>query len=252
MPPTPSLEPYSVPLQSSQHPPTPTATAGPSDAASLADVVEVTTAAHEQVRNRSQEIIKGIVFSPNAIASSSAVQKCLVKDAISKAVPLIISLRGLTQWPSVPKDVSAIWRGVTVVRSAMMTLARQNIVTAYDLLPPHDHDMPPDQFRTDQTHLANESWTRRTPRQSRIFPRGTTSRIFPCMHNVRGQMTFTKHKFSVDGNESKFVTISLYLNSLSEDEKMSLNSWMDHLIICGRSQQGSAVALSDFDLVFEI
>ncbi|KAG1785024.1 uncharacterized protein HD556DRAFT_1314623, partial [Suillus plorans] len=98
MPPTPSLEPYSVPSHPSQtHPPTPTATAGPSNAASLADVVEVTTAAREQVHNHSREIIKGIVFSPDAIASSSAVQKRLVKEVISKAVPSVISLRGLTR-----------------------------------------------------------------------------------------------------------------------------------------------------------
>lgn len=46
-------------------------------------------------------------------------------------------------------------------------------------------------FPSPQTHLANESWTRRTPRQSRIFPRGATSRIFPRMHNVRVRVVGT-------------------------------------------------------------
>lgn len=199
------------------------------------------------------------------------------------------------------------------MRSAMMTLARQNIVMAYDLLPPHDHDMPPDQFRADrvrrlvrdtpyaymhvhsfsEVHFFFENHNLTTPQDGTliIHRRCQNKFIFflllrliwltnhgldvlldnhessrealhhayslactmsECVLLEQGQMTFTKHKFSADGNESKFGAISLYLNSLSEDEKMSLNSWMDHLIICGRSQQGSAVALSDFDLVFEI
>lgn len=57
---------------------------------------------------------------------------------------------GLNQWPSMPKDVPTIWRGVVLVRLTMMTIAQQNVVMAYDLLPEHDSDIPPDQFHVNQ------------------------------------------------------------------------------------------------------
>ncbi|KAG2367871.1 hypothetical protein BDR07DRAFT_1478711 [Suillus spraguei] len=141
MPPTPSLAPYSVPSHQ-MHAPTPTATAGPSsDAASLTDIVIQA----EPLK----KIIKGIIFSPDAITSSSEVQKCLVQQVIRKAVLSVPSLHGLNQWPSVSKDVSMIWRGVIVVRSTMMTIAQQHIMTGYDLLPPHNYDKSPEQFHID-------------------------------------------------------------------------------------------------------
>jgi hypothetical protein len=74
-----------------------------------------------------------------------------------------------------------------------------------------------------------------------------------CVLLEQGQLTFTKHKFSVDGNENIFDSVSLFLDSLSEEEKMSLDSWKDHLINCGKSQQGSCstVTLSEFELVIQ-
>lgn len=74
-----------------------------------------------------------------------------------------------------------------------------------------------------------------------------------CALLEQGQLTFTKHKFSVDGNQNILDSVSSYLDSLSEAEKASLDSWKDHLIVCGKSQQGSCstLALSEFELVIQ-
>ncbi|KAG2744269.1 hypothetical protein P692DRAFT_20820994 [Suillus brevipes Sb2] len=74
------------------------------------------------------------------------------RDITNKAVRLVPSIQGLTRWPSFPKDVSTIWQAVMVMHSAMMTFARQNIVLAYDLLPPHDCNIPPDQIRVNRVN----------------------------------------------------------------------------------------------------
>lgn len=73
---------------------TPMTTAGLSDTVSLANIIEVTTAAHKQVCNCSREIIRGIIFSSDVIASSSVVQKHLVKEVIIKTMLSVISLCG--------------------------------------------------------------------------------------------------------------------------------------------------------------
>lgn len=67
----------------------------------------------------------------------------------------------------------------------------------------------------------------------------------------QGQLIFTKQKFSPAENKMIFDSVSFSLYSLSEEEKASLDRWKDHLIVCGRLQQGSTVILSDFDLAIE-
>ncbi|KAG1763494.1 hypothetical protein EDD22DRAFT_952346 [Suillus occidentalis] len=299
MPPTPMLPPYSTCAPA----PAPTAAAGPSEAVTVAEATtqpNITTAVREDVRSRARELIKGIIFTRDANASSPADQKRIIKDTINKAVRLVPSVQGLTRWPSVPKDVSAIWRAVTVVRSAMMTFARQNVVLAYDLLPPHDCDIPPDQFHVNRVHrivretphaymhdytfaedgtlvirrtcqnklifslLLKVIWltnhdlytllaTHESPREALHHAYLLACTMVECALLEQGQLTFTKHKFSVDGNQNIFDGVSSYLDSLSEAEKASLDKWKDHLIVCGKSQQGSCstLALSEFELVIQ-
>ncbi|KAG1881862.1 hypothetical protein C8R48DRAFT_667602 [Suillus tomentosus] len=160
MPSTPSLAPYSAPpcpmrTPNPSPPPSPmrTPNPGPSSATTSSDVViqvKVSAADREQVYSRSRDLIKGTIFTPDAIASKSEDQSRLVRDMIKASAPSIPSLRGLNRWPSTPKDVPTIWQGVVLVRSTMMMIARQNVVMAYDLLPEHDSNIPPDQFRVNQ------------------------------------------------------------------------------------------------------
>jgi hypothetical protein len=67
----------------------------------------------------------------------------------------------------------------------------------------------------------------------------------------QGQLIFTKQKFSPTENKTIFDSVNFFLNSLSEEEKASLDRWKDHLIVCGRLQQGSTAILSDFNLTIE-
>ncbi|KAG1808951.1 uncharacterized protein BJ212DRAFT_1302842 [Suillus subaureus] len=114
MPPTPTLAPYSVPSLS-MHAPTPASTTAAglsSEAATLAETTvqsKISMAAYEQVHSCSRELIKGIIFTPDANVSSPTDQKCIIKETINKAVPSVLSLHSLTQWPAIPKDISAIW-----------------------------------------------------------------------------------------------------------------------------------------------
>ncbi|KAG1895476.1 uncharacterized protein F5891DRAFT_984260 [Suillus fuscotomentosus] len=306
MPSTPSLAPYSAPpcptrTPNPSPPPSPTRTPnpGPSSATTSSDVViqvKVSAADREQVYSRSRDLIKGTIFTPDAIASKSEDQSRLVRDMIKASAPSIPSLRGLNRWPSTPKDVPTIWRGVVLVRSTMMTIARQNVVMAYDLLPEHDSNIPPDQFRVDRvaslvrdkaymhkhsfsqdgtviihnkcqnkfifTLLIKLIWlsnhglhallgNHQSPREALHHAYCLACSITEHALLEQGQLIFTKQKFSPTENKTIFDSVNFFLNSLSEEEKASLDRWKDHLIVCGRSQQGSTAILSDFDLTIE-
>ncbi|KAG1798705.1 hypothetical protein EV424DRAFT_1352499 [Suillus variegatus] len=258
--------------------------------------IKVSAADHKQVYSRSRDLIKGTIFTPDAITSKSEDQSRLVRDMIKASAPSIPSLHGLNRWPSMPKDVPMIWQGVVLVRSTMMTIARQNMVMAYDLLPEHDSDIPPDQFRVnrvaslvqDKAYMHKHSFSQdgtviihnkcqnkfiftllikliwlsnhglhtllgnhQSPREALHHAYCLACSITEHALLEQGQLIFTKQKFSPAENKMIFDSVSFSLYSLSEEEKASLDRWKDHLIVCGRLQQGSTVILSDFDLAIE-
>jgi hypothetical protein len=54
----------------------------------------ITMAAREDIRSRARELIKGIIFTCDANASSPADQKWVIKDITNKAVRLVPSIQG--------------------------------------------------------------------------------------------------------------------------------------------------------------
>jgi hypothetical protein len=64
----------------------------------------------------------------------------------------------------------------------------------------------------------------------------------------QGRLTLTAPRLSLEGNSPTFESICSAMNNLSPEEKASLNEWIDHIVICGVSQQRIKAELSDFDL----
>ncbi|KAG2039842.1 hypothetical protein BDR03DRAFT_980480 [Suillus americanus] len=111
---------------------------------------EVTGAVRDQIFQRSQELVVGIVFTKDALASSAADRKCIVTSMVRKAAPKFPGLDGIPRWKNQSKDITTIWRKVIVVHTVLMTLTREGVVMAYALFPPLGSQMPPEAFRCDR------------------------------------------------------------------------------------------------------
>ncbi|KAG2029507.1 hypothetical protein BDR03DRAFT_1018287 [Suillus americanus] len=111
---------------------------------------EVTGAVCDQIFQCSQELVVGIVFTKDALASSAADRKCIVTSMIRKAAPKFPGLDGIPRWKNQSKDITTIWRKVIVMRTVLTTLTREGVVMAYALFPPLRSQMPPEAFRCDR------------------------------------------------------------------------------------------------------
>ncbi|KAG2030166.1 hypothetical protein BDR03DRAFT_1017427 [Suillus americanus] len=119
---------------------------------------EVTGAVRDQIFQRSQELVVGIVFTKDTLASSAANRKRIVTSMIRKAAPKFPGLDGIPHWKNQSKDIMTIWQKVIVVRTVLTTLTREGVVMAYALFPPLGSQMPPEAFRCDCVrHLIRDN-----------------------------------------------------------------------------------------------
>ncbi|KAG1830800.1 hypothetical protein EV424DRAFT_1534736 [Suillus variegatus] len=112
--------------------------------------LQITGPMREQIFKRSKELVIGIVFTEDAMASSTADKKRIVKSVIRKATPKIPGLRGTPHWDNQKKDLAKIWRAVLVMRTELTTLTREGIVLAYELFPPQGSSISPEAFRIER------------------------------------------------------------------------------------------------------
>ncbi|KAG2050770.1 hypothetical protein BDR06DRAFT_1011058 [Suillus hirtellus] len=119
---------------------------------------QVTGPIRDQIFKRSKELVVGIALTKDAMASSTADKKRIIKSIIRKATPKIPGLNGIPRWENQTKDLATIWRAVIVMRTAVTTLTREGIVMAYGLFPPQGSPISPKTFRMDHVrHLIRNN-----------------------------------------------------------------------------------------------
>ncbi|KAG1842447.1 hypothetical protein C8R48DRAFT_679003 [Suillus tomentosus] len=119
---------------------------------------QVTGPIRDQIFKRSKELVVGIALTKDAMASSTADKKRIIKSIIRKATPKIPGLNGIPRWENQTKDLATIWRAVIVMRTAVTTLTREGIVMAYGLFPPQGSPISPETFRMDRVrHLIRNN-----------------------------------------------------------------------------------------------
>ncbi|KAG1759914.1 hypothetical protein EDD22DRAFT_848923 [Suillus occidentalis] len=87
-----------------------------------------------------------------------------------------------------------------------------------------------------------------SPREQLFHMLGLAGAITSSVLLEQGRLTLTAPRLSLEGNSSTFESICSAMDNLSPEEKASLNEWIDHIVICGVSQQRIKAELSDFDL----
>ncbi|KAG1786552.1 uncharacterized protein HD556DRAFT_1313430 [Suillus plorans] len=119
---------------------------------------QLTGPMREQIFNCSKELVVGIVFMEDAMASSPADKERIVKSVIRNAMPKIPGLRGTPRWDNQKKDLTKIWRAVLIMRTELTTLTREGVVLAYKLFPPQGSLISPEAFRIERVrHLIQEN-----------------------------------------------------------------------------------------------
>ncbi|KAG2053565.1 hypothetical protein BDR06DRAFT_1008450 [Suillus hirtellus] len=119
---------------------------------------QVTRPIRDQIFKCSKELVVGIALTKDAMASSTADKKRIIKSIIRKATPKIPGLNGIPRWENQTKDLATIWRAVIVMRTAVTTLTREGIVMAYGLFPPQGSPISPETFRMDRVrHLIRNN-----------------------------------------------------------------------------------------------
>ncbi|KAG1864379.1 hypothetical protein F4604DRAFT_1683383 [Suillus subluteus] len=261
------------------------ATASRAEVAREQRYFEITGAVRDQIFERSKELVVGIVFTKDALASSTADQKRIVTSMIRKATPKFPGLDGIPRWKNQSKDITKIWRRVIVMRTVLTTLTREGVVMAYALFPPQGSQMPPKAFRCDRVgrlvqdnifmhdgtltihakfqnpfilYLVGKlTWNKRfrldnlltMPRKQLHYAMGLAGTITKCALLEQGHETLSATPRIFPGaNSTTFDAICADMDSLSVEEKADLNQWKDHIVVCGASQQRVRAELSDFEL----
>ncbi|KAG1900152.1 uncharacterized protein F5891DRAFT_980444 [Suillus fuscotomentosus] len=210
--------------------------------------LQITGPMCEQIFKRSKELVIGI------------------------ATPKIPGLHGTPHWDNQKKDLSKIWRTVLVMRMVLTTLTREGIVLAYEFLPPQGSSISPEAFCIERDGMLTIHSKFKNPFILHLVMRLVWNMCFRLdtllisphreLHYVMGAAgTFTKHilleqghmiltvsKVSLDSNNSTFQMLCSDMDGLTDEEKVELDGWKDHMVICGISQQHVGNELSDFNL----
>ncbi|KAG1848907.1 hypothetical protein F4604DRAFT_1687609 [Suillus subluteus] len=251
----------------------------------------VTGAVRDQIFQRAKELAMGVIFTKDAMATSTDDKNLIVKSLLRQATPKFPGLSGTPRWSNQSKDVTKIWRKVIVVRTVLMTFTRDGIVVAYDLFPPQGSQISPEAFRVtrvgclvrDNSFMHKYSfnvdgtltihakfknpfilflitkliWNTRfrldnlltSPHEQLRYMMGLAGTFTKCalMEQGREVLSATR-RLSPEANSSTFDGICSEMDDLSIEEQADLDEWIDHIVVCGVSQQRIKVELSDFNL----
>ncbi|KAG2098964.1 uncharacterized protein F5147DRAFT_777487 [Suillus discolor] len=86
-----------------------------------------------------------------------------------------------------------------------------------------------------------------SPRRQLHFAMGLAGAITKCVLAEQAHLILTAPKSSPDTDAFTFEMICSGMDDLTDEEKVDLDGWKDHMVICGTSQQCKN-ELSDFDL----
>ncbi|KAG1882073.1 hypothetical protein F4604DRAFT_1921777 [Suillus subluteus] len=251
----------------------------------------VTGAIRDQIFQRAKELAMGVIFTKDAMATSTDDKNLVVKSLLRQATPKFPGLSGTPRWSNQSKDITKIWRKVIVVRTVLMTFTRDGIVVAYDLFPPQGSQISPEAFRVtrvgclvrDNSFMHKYSfnvdgtltihakfknpfilflitkliWNTRfrldnlltSPHEQLHYMMGLAGTFTKCtlMEQGREVLSATR-RLSPEANSSTFDGIYSEMDDLSIEEQADLDEWIDHIVVCGVSQQRIKVELSDFNL----
>ncbi|KAG1883752.1 hypothetical protein F4604DRAFT_1677482 [Suillus subluteus] len=238
----------------------------------------VTGAVRDQIFQRAKELAMGVIFTKDAMVTSTDDKNLIVKSLLRQAMPKFPGLSGTPRWSNQSKD-------------SYEDMAQNGIVMAYDLFPPQGSQISPEAFHvTCVGHLIrdnsfmhkysfNVDGMLQFTQSSRIRLSSSSSPNssgIPCFQldnlltspheQLRYMMglagTFTKCalmeqgrevlsatcRLSPEANSSTFDGICSEMDDLSIEEQADLDEWIDHIVVCGVSQQCIKVELSDFNL----
>ncbi|KAG1871822.1 hypothetical protein DFJ58DRAFT_837138 [Suillus subalutaceus] len=205
----------------------------------------VTGAVRDQIFQHAKELAMGVIFTKEAMASSTDDKNCIVKNLLRQATPKFPGLSGTPRWSNKSKDIMKIWCNIIVVRTVLMTFTRDGIVMAYDLFPPQGSQFPPEAFRVTRWDTHNS----RKVQESLRCMMGLAATFTKCTLMEQGREVLSAAcRLSPEANSSMFDGICSEMDDLSIEEEADLDKWIDHIVVCGVSQQHIKVELSDFNL----
>ncbi|KAG1830964.1 hypothetical protein DFJ58DRAFT_736800 [Suillus subalutaceus] len=180
----------------------------------------VTGAIRDQIFQCAKELAMGVIFTKDAMATSTDDKNLIVKSLLRQATPKFPGLSGTPRWSNQSKDITKIWRKVIV--DGMLTI-HAKFKNPFILF-----------------LITKLIWNTRF-----LLDNLLTSPHEQLRYMMGLAGTFTKCALMEQGRE---VLSATQMDDLSIKEQADLDKWIDHIVVCGVSQQHIKVELSDFNL----